>query len=95
MLGKLQRRAAIWIPGAFKTSPSLGVKAIAELIPINLHLQKLSSRLQLHAHSLPPNHILCSLIEAKPNITSHLLLLNSLTKQQCKLIKGHIVDMDN
>ena len=67
------------------------------LIPINLHLQKLSSKSQLHAHSLLPNHILCSFIEAKPNITSphHPLLLDSLIKQQCKLIKGHIVDMDN
>jgi len=40
MLGKLQRRAAIWILGVFKTSASLGVEAIAGLIPINLH-QKL------------------------------------------------------
>ena len=43
----MQRRAALWIVGAFKISPSLGVEAIAGLIPINLHLQKLSSRSQL------------------------------------------------
>ena len=31
----MQRRAAIWILEAFKTSPSYGIEAIAELIPIN------------------------------------------------------------
>jgi len=46
MLGKMQRRAAIWILGTFKMSLSFGVKAIADLIPINLHLQKLSGRSQ-------------------------------------------------
>jgi len=43
----MQNRAAIWITGAFKTSPSFGIEAIADLIPIKLHLQKLSGRLQL------------------------------------------------
>jgi len=52
MLGKMQRRAAIWILGTFKTSPSFSVKAIAGLIPINLHLQKLSRRSQLRCYEL-------------------------------------------
>ena len=47
VLGKMQRRVAIWILGAFKTSPSYGIEAIAGLIPIKLHLQKLGGRLQL------------------------------------------------
>ena len=57
-LGKMQRRAAIWILGAFKISPSLGIEAIAGLIPIKLHLQKLGKRSQLQAHSLLPNHLI-------------------------------------
>jgi len=44
ILGKMQRRAAIWILGAFKTSPSYGIEA---LVPINLHFQKLGGRSQL------------------------------------------------
>ena len=44
LLGKMQRKAAIWILGTFKTFPSFGVKAITGLIPINLHLKKLSGR---------------------------------------------------
>jgi len=47
ILGKMQRRAIIWILGAFKTSPSFGIEAIVGLIPIKLHLQKLSGRSQL------------------------------------------------
>jgi len=86
-LEKLQRRAAIWILGAFKTSPSYSIKAITGLIPIHLHLQKLSRRSQLRAYSLPANHILKLLMgngSDVPNIPSHphhhSLSLNSLTK---------------
>jgi len=47
ILGKMQRRAARWILGAFKTTPLFGIKAIAGLISIKLHLQKLGRRSQL------------------------------------------------
>ena len=82
MLGKIQRRAALWIIGAFKTSPTFDIKAIAGLIPINLHLQKLGGRFQLWAHSLPSNHIIWSLMELNfPSSTSqHSSLLGVLTK---------------
>ena len=43
-LNKIQRRAAIWILGAFHTLPSFSIEAIADLISIYLHLQKLSGR---------------------------------------------------
>ena len=38
ILGKKQRRAAIWVLGAFKILPTEGIKAIIELIPIKFHL---------------------------------------------------------
>jgi len=47
ILGKMQRRAAIWILGASKTSPTKGIKAIAGIIPIKFHLQKLTRRSQI------------------------------------------------
>ena len=62
-LNEIQRRAAIWILGTFHTLPSYEIEAIISLIFIHLYLQKLSSRLQLRAHSLLYNHILRSLIE--------------------------------
>jgi len=43
ILWKMQRRAAIWILGAFKTSPVEDIEVIAGIIPIKLHLQKLTN----------------------------------------------------
>jgi len=64
-LRKIQRRAVICILKAFHTLPSLEIKAIAGLLPIHLHLQKLSGRFQLKTHMLPPNHIIKLLIESR------------------------------
>ncbi len=44
ILGQMQRKAAIWVTGAFRTSPTGGVQAIAGLLPIHLHIRKLSWR---------------------------------------------------
>jgi len=83
--------------GAFKTALTFGIEAITSLIPIHLHLQKLSGRSQLRVYSLPTNHILQSLMENNSNISTHLhpILLSSLTRCQYSFIKGHLVDMDN
>ena len=82
ILGKLQRRAALWIVGAFKTVLTFGIEAITSLIPIHLHLQKLSRRSQLRVYSLSTNHILQSLIENNSNTFTHLypISLSSLTR---------------
>ena len=37
----MQRRAAIWILGAFKTSPTGVIETLARLTPIHLHIWKL------------------------------------------------------
>ena len=97
ILNKMQRHAAIWILGAFKTSPLYGVEAIAGLIPIKLHLQKLGSRSQLQAYKLPHNYLLRSLINSNLNLSPNFksTILNSLTNQQYSLVKGHLVDMAN
>ena len=47
ILDKMQRKAAIWILGAFKTLPTEGIEAIAGIIPIKFHLQKLTKRSQI------------------------------------------------
>ena len=97
ILEKMQKRAAIWILGAFKTSPSFGIEAIVGLIPIKLHLQKLSGRSQLRVHSLLPSHLIWSLITSFHNLSTshHSASLDSLTGCQWSLIKSHLVDMDN
>ena len=93
----MQRRAVIWILRMFHTLLSLGIKAIAGLIPIYLHLQKLSSIFQLRMHMLPPNHIVKSLLESRHmNVNSiHWLLLKRLMPRQQLLLKVPIVDANN
>ena len=47
ILDKMQRRATIWILEAFKTSLTKDIKAIAGIISIKFHLQKLARRSQI------------------------------------------------
>ena len=63
ILRKMQRRATIWILGAFKTLPTEGLEAIAGLIPIKLHLHKLASRSQLRSVALPENYLIKTLMD--------------------------------
>ena len=97
ILNKMQRRAAIWILGAFKMSPLEGIRAIADLIPIKLHLQKLMGRSQLCTLALPPNHIICSLMDSPFNSPKHhhSVSLKSLTSCQRLNVKDYLVDSNN
>jgi len=61
----MQYKAALWILGAFCTSLTLEIEAIAGLIPIHLYLQKLSRRHQLRTLTLPFNHAIKSLLKSK------------------------------
>jgi len=67
ILNKMQRRAAIWILGAFKMSPSEGIKAIAGIIPIKFHLQKLAERSLICPFKLLANHIIRNLMDDLPH----------------------------
>ena len=67
ILNKMQRRAVIWILGAFKTSPTEGIEAIAGIIPIKFYLQKLARRSQIRLFVLPTNHIIRDLMDDLPN----------------------------
>ncbi|KXN89798.1 hypothetical protein AN958_05139 [Leucoagaricus sp. SymC.cos] len=42
LLRQMQRNAALWITSAFRTSPSGGIESLTGLIPIHLHLKKLT-----------------------------------------------------
>ena len=74
-----------------------GIEAIAELIPIKLHLQKLGGRSQLRAYKLPSSYLVHSLIDLQLNILPNFksIALDLLTNRQYLLIKGHLVDMAN
>ena len=83
ILGKMQRRAAIWILGAFRTLSMKGLEAITGLISIKFYLQKLASRSQLRSTAFPENHLIRTLMDDPHNAhnkpTPH--SINTLTKR--------------
>ena len=94
ILNKMQRRAAIWILGAFKTSPLDGIEALAGLMPIRFHLQKIAKRSLIRSFKLPKNHILNKLMDDNPPKTKspNIHNIGSLTSRQRSLTKGHLID---
>jgi len=84
ILNKMQRRAAIWITGAFKTFPLKGIEAIASIMPIRFHLQKIAKRSLICPFKLPDNHILKNLLNDSPprNKSSTHHNIGSLTHRQ-------------
>ena len=94
LLNKMQKRAAIWILGAFKTSPSEGIEAIVGIIPIKFYLQKLAKCSLICPFKLPENHIVRNLMDDSPryNITSNPYAIGSLTNQQRNITKEHIIN---
>jgi len=94
ILNKMQRRAATWILGAFKMSPLEGIKALAGLMPIRFHLQKVSKRSLIRPFKLPTNHILKNLLNDDPPFvkSSNTHNIGSLSNRQKSLFKGHLHD---
>ena len=97
ILNKMQRRAAIWILGVFKTSLSEGIEAIAGIIPIRFHFQKITRRSQIRPFKLPTNHILRELMDDSPLLSNNpnLHTVGSLTNHQKNIAKGHLIDSCN
>ena len=97
ILRKIQQRAALWITEAFQTSPTLGVKTIAGLIPIHLHLKKLYGRFLLQQSSLPSNHIIHSILSLDriQEHKSHNVFINHLMAKQRSQLKSSIIDVDD
>ena len=97
ILDKMQRRATIWILGAFKTLPSEGIEAIAGIIPMKFHLQKMTKRLQIQPFKLLTNHILRNLMDNSPSSSTitNPHKISSLTNRQRILTKDHLIDSYN
>src|SRR5882757_8245025 len=91
-LNSMQRRAALWITGAFRTSPNVGVEAIAGLIPIHLHLCKLSQRSCMRMLTLHPNHGLHSLSGMHAHITQKPQSVKRLSPPQKIKVKGPLIE---
>ena len=65
LLATIQHKATLWILGAFCTSPTGEIEALAGLIPIQLHFKKLVKQSCLWTATLPSQHALMSLLSAK------------------------------
>jgi len=94
LLSKMQRRATIWILGAFKTSPSEGIEALVGIIPIKFHLQKLANNSLIQPFKLLENYIIKNLMDDSPHCTniSNPHAIGSLTNCQRNIVKSHIID---
>jgi len=90
----MQRRAAIGILGAFKTSLLEEIEALAGLIPIKYYLQKLAERSLIQLFKLPENHIIRCLLDGSSyhSNSSNPHAIGSLTNHQRIITKGHIIN---
>ena len=96
LLATMQRKAALWILGAFRTSPTGRIEALAGLIPIHLHLKKLVKQSCLRAVTLPSQHALMSLLSARNSkgASPHSQSLALLTDAQSTWLKSPLLDTE-
>jgi len=92
----MQHKAVFWILGAFHTSPTGGIEALAGLIPIHLHLKKLAKRFCLRAAILPSQHALLSLLSAcnSKGTHPHPQSLALLTDAQSAQLRSPFLDTE-
>ena len=95
-LKKMQCKAALWITGAFRTSPSDGIEAIAGLILITLHMRKLNGRHYLRYGSIPSTHAINSFLDPQhvKNYPPHKTVTSKLTNKQQFNLKSSIKDVN-
>ena len=82
------------ILGAFRTSPTGEIEALAGLIPIHLHLKKLVKQSCLRAATLPSQHALLSLLSAcnSKGAHPHPQSLALLTDTQSAWLRSPLLD---
>ena len=93
IFNRMQHKAAIWITGAFRTSPSLGVEAIAGLVPFHIMLGRLLQRSMVRVCSLSPTHPTRSLLSPshQASAPTHWSNVQNLTPAQLAKAGGSII----
>ncbi|CAA7270890.1 unnamed protein product [Cyclocybe aegerita] len=95
-LKRMQRKAALWITGAFRTSPTGGLEALAGLIPVHLMLKKLATRAVYHVATLSDTHPLRSMMgegllkRAAPHARSAALMTPAMRGK----VKSTVMEVD-
>ncbi|KDR65447.1 hypothetical protein GALMADRAFT_148700 [Galerina marginata CBS 339.88] len=95
LLSQMQRKAALWITGAFSTSPGPGVEALAGLLPIHLLLERMATHSILRAGTFSETHPVRSFLTGHMlgKATPHPLSVQLMTRQQRLGTKGPIMDI--
>ncbi|KAF9440035.1 hypothetical protein P691DRAFT_768399, partial [Macrolepiota fuliginosa MF-IS2] len=93
----MQRHTAVWITGAFHTSPTGGTEALVGLIPFHLHIQKLAKQSMFWVKMLSVNHALNALLGSgnSQGVTPHPRSLALLPDAQRTKVKGSLVEADS
>ncbi|CAA7267563.1 unnamed protein product [Cyclocybe aegerita] len=95
-LKRMQRKAALWITGAFCTSPTGSLEALAGLIPVHLMLKKLAMRAVYRVATLLDTHPLRSMMgkgllkRATPDAHSAALMTPAMRGK----VKSTIMEVD-
>ncbi|PPR07516.1 hypothetical protein CVT26_013545, partial [Gymnopilus dilepis] len=94
MLTSMQCKAGLWITGAFRTSPTGGVEALAGLLPIPHLLKRMADRVAARFVTLTKTHPLCALVteDYHGEAPLHRISLAHLTPRQREKVKGPLVD---
>ncbi|CAA7270841.1 unnamed protein product [Cyclocybe aegerita] len=92
----MQRKAALWITGAFRTSPTGGLEALAGLIPVHLMLKKLAMCAVYRVATLSDTHPLHSMMgkrllkQAEPHAHSTALMTPAMWGK----VKSTVMEVD-
>jgi hypothetical protein len=79
LMNQMQQRAVLWITGAFRTSPTTAIEAIASLMPIHLHLSKLAQHSSVRTLTLHRTHAIHAFTGLYPERGCHPLSPMSIT----------------
>ncbi|CAA7267560.1 unnamed protein product [Cyclocybe aegerita] len=95
-LKRMQQKAALWIMGAFHTSPTGGLEALAGLIPVHLMLKKLATRAVYRVATLSDTHPLHSMMGESllKRATPHACSAALMTPAMRGKVKSTVMEVD-
>jgi hypothetical protein len=96
-LSKMQQRAALWIIGAFRTSPTGGCEVIAGLILIHLHIRRLADQSSFRANTLSASHPLRTLLGPGRSMVAepHVQSIYHMTEIMQTKVKSSLMEVNS
>jgi hypothetical protein len=96
-LSKIQQQAALWIIGAFRTSPTGRCETIAGLIPIHLHICRLADQSSYRANTLLASHPLRTLLGSGRSMVAepHAQSIYHMTEVMQTKVKSSLMEVNS